>query len=261
MSTRVLEVKGVTMRFGGLVALDDVSLDLAAGEILAVIGPNGAGKSTLFNVITGFYPPTSGCVLVADADVTNWPTHKIVKLGVARTFQSSRLFGDISVLDNVIIGMHARSRPSVFRALLLRARTRREMAQAAEQAEAILASVGGDVYRQRHRRASQLAQADRRRLEVARALAAEPKILLLDEPTAGMDDRDTDALIADIRAIKTKRPDLAIIVVEHDMRLVAALPERVAVLDYGRKIADSVFEEVRRDPRVQQAYLGSAADA
>jgi branched-chain amino acid transport system ATP-binding protein len=258
MSAKILEIQNVTMRFGGLVALNDVSLELLAGEILAVIGPNGAGKSTLFNVITGIYKPTVGRVYVDGVDVTSRPTHEIVAIGVARTFQSSRLFSGLSVLDNVILGMHARSRPSVFRALLMRKHTKREMADAAKRATAILESVGGDVFEQRHRSADQLAQADRRRLEIARALAAGPKVLLLDEPTAGMDDRETDALIADIRAIKAKRPELSIILVEHDMRLVAALPERVAVLDYGRKIADSVFQEIQRDPRVQEAYLGSA---
>ncbi len=259
MSAKVLEVQNVTMQFGGLVALNDVSLEILTGEILAVIGPNGAGKSTLFNVITGIYKPTSGRVHVSGVDVTSRPTHEIVALGVARTFQSSRLFSGLSVLDNVILGMHSGSRPSVFRALLMREHTKREMAAAARRAEAILESVGGDVYDLRFRSADQLAQADRRRLEIARALAADPKILLLDEPTAGMDDRETDALIADIRAIKAKRPELSIVLVEHDMRLVATLPERVAVFDYGRKIADSVFEEIQRDSRVQQAYLGSPA--
>ncbi|MBK9244042.1 MAG: ABC transporter ATP-binding protein [Burkholderiales bacterium] len=245
------------MRFGGLVALSEVSLEVAAGEIVAVIGPNGAGKSTLFNVVTGLYRPTAGRVRVAGEEVTGRPTHQIVALGVARTFQSSRLFTGVSVLDNVIIGMHALSPPSVLQALLLWGRTRRELRLAAERAERILQSVGGNLYEQRYRLAEELAQADRRRLEVARALAGEPKLLLLDEPTAGMDDRDTDALIEDIRRIRRDRPQLAIVVVEHDMRLVAALPERVAVLDYGRKIAESVFDEIRLNPWVQEAYLGS----
>lgn len=259
MSTKVLEVQSVTMRFGGLIALSELSLDINAGEILAVIGPNGAGKSTLFNVIAGIYKPTTGRVFLAGVDVTNRPTHEIVTLGVARTFQSSRLFSGLSVLDNVILGMHAHARPSVFRALLMRKHVKREMAQAAARAETLLKSVGGDVFEQRHRSAEQLAQADRRRLEIARALASDPKLLMLDEPTAGMDDRETDALIADIRAIKAKRPDLSIVMVEHDMRLVATLPDRVAVFDYGRKIADSCFEEIQRNPRVQEAYLGSVA--
>ncbi len=252
-----LAVENVTMRFGGLVALSEVSLEVAAGEIVAVIGPNGAGKSTLFNVVTGLYRPTAGRVRVAGEEVTGRPTHQIVALGVARTFQSSRLFTGVSVLDNVIIGMHALSPPSVLQALLLWGRTRRELRLAAERAERILQSVGGNLYEQRYRLAEELAQADRRRLEVARALAGEPKLLLLDEPTAGMDDRDTDALIEDIRRIRRDRPQLAIVVVEHDMRLVAALPERVAVLDYGRKIAESVFDEIRLNPWVQEAYLGS----
>jgi branched-chain amino acid transport system ATP-binding protein len=258
MSDVILSARDVTIRFGGLVALDQIDIDVAAGEILAVIGPNGAGKSTLFNVITGIYAPSDGRVRFDGDDITGWPTHTIVARGISRTFQASRLFSDLSVLDNVVIGLHTRTTTNVFQALFLPARSRRELARAAVVAADILKRVGGDLHDQRYRRASELAQADRRRLEIARALAAEPKLLLLDEPTAGMDDRDTDALIEDIRKVKADRPDLAIIVVEHDMRLVAALPSRVVVLDYGRKIADAPFAEVRHDPRVQEAYLGSA---
>lgn len=259
MDGPVLSAKNVTIRFGGLVALDKVDLDVRAGEIVAVIGPNGAGKSTLFNVITGVYRPTEGAVWFDGENITGRPTHKIVARGIARTFQASRLFGDLSVLDNVVLGLHTRTTTNVFEALFLPARSRRELARASATAEQILVQVGGNLFDQRRRRASELAQADRRRLEIARALASRPKVLLLDEPTAGMDDHDTDALIADIRKVKAERPDMAVVVVEHDMRLVAALPERVAVLDYGRKIADAVFDEVRRDPRVQEAYLGSAS--
>ncbi len=259
MSDAILEARQVSMRFGGLAALEGVDLRVGRGEILAVIGPNGAGKSTLFNVLTGIYRPTEGTVWFDGEHITGWPTHRIVARGIARTFQASRLFSDLSVLDNVVLGMHTRTKTSVLGALLLPSRSRRELMQASARAEEILTQVGGDLYAQSARRASELAQADRRRLEIARALAAEPKLLLLDEPTAGMDDRDTDALIADVRSIKSERPDLTIVIVEHDMRLVATLPERIAVLDYGRKIADSVFDEVRRDPRVQEAYLGGAA--
>ena len=259
MSEIVLETRRIGIRFEGLVALSEIDLAVRRGEILAIIGPNGAGKSTLFNVLTGFYRPTEGTVWLEGEDVTGWATHRIVARGIARTFQASRLFSDLSVLDNVVLGMHTRTSTGVLRALLLPSRSRRELLAASAKAEDLLLRVGGDLYDQRTRRADQLAQADRRRLEIARALAAEPKLLLLDEPTAGMDDRDTDALIADIRSIKSGMPELTVVVVEHDMRLVATLPERVVVLDYGRKIADAVFDEVRRDPRVQEAYLGGAA--
>ncbi len=251
--------KGLTMQFGGLVALENVDITLAHGEILGIIGPNGAGKSTLLNVITGIYTPTRGEVRLQGKLLTGTPAHRIAGAGIARTFQTSRLFGSLSVLDNVIIGMHTRTRCGVIDAMLRPGRARRELRAAAERAGELLRSISPDLYERRNRLASELPQADRRRLEIARALGAEPKILLLDEPSSGMDDRDTDALIADIRSLCERRPDLGLIIIEHDMRLISTLPQRVMVLDYGRKIGDAPFREVRALPRVQEAYLGRKA--
>ncbi|HVL73982.1 MAG TPA: ABC transporter ATP-binding protein [Beijerinckiaceae bacterium] len=258
----LLVCESVTMRFGGLTAVNEVSLAVEPGAIVAIIGPNGAGKSTLFNVVTGIYRPTEGRVLFAGEDITGLPAHRTVARGIARTFQTSRLFGELSVLDNVMLGMHTQSRTSVIDALFLAHRARAELERCAARAGELLREVSRDLWEQRLRPAAELAQADRRRLEIARALAARPKLLLLDEPSSGMDDRETDALVEDIRRIRAERPDLAVVLIEHDMRLVAALPEHVVVLDYGNKIAEGTFAEVRRDRRVQEAYLGRAhADA
>ena len=256
MDSPVLEGERLTMRFGGLVAMAEVSFELAQGEILGIIGPNGAGKSTLFNIISGLYVPSSGEVRLEGQRINGVPAHTIVKRGVARTFQSSRLFGDLSVLDNVIIGRHAHTRCGVFDAIFRRSRATRELKQAAAHSEHLLRIVSRNLFEQRHRPAAELPQADRRRLEIARALASEPRVMLLDEPSSGMDDADTDALMDDIRAVCAERPNLSLMIIEHDMRLVAALPHRVMVLDYGQKLADGAFEEVRRIPRVQEAYLG-----
>jgi len=255
----VLEGRNLTMRFGGLVAVDDVSLTLAVGEVLGIIGPNGAGKSTLLNLLTGIYQASSGEVLLEGKSLAGKPAHEIVGAGIARTFQTSRLFGSLSVLDNVIIGMHTRTRCGVFTAMLRPALARQEMRESAERAGALLKSVSPDLFERRNQLAAGLPQADRRRLEIARALAAQPKIVLLDEPSSGMDDRDTDALMADIGRVREQNPALSFIIIEHDMRLIAALPERVMVLDYGRKIGDDTFEVVRQLPRVQEAYLGRKA--
>jgi len=256
MAALVLEGEGLTMRFGGLVAMAEVSFNLARGEILGIIGPNGAGKSTLLNIISGIYIPSSGEVRLEGQRLNGLPAHRIVKRGIARTFQSSRLFGDLSVLDNVIIGRHTHTRSGVFDAIFRRGRADAELKATAAHAEQLLKAVSRSLLEQRHRPAGELPQADRRRLEIARALASEPKVLLLDEPSSGMDDADTDALIDDIRAVCLDRPELSLMIIEHDMRLVAALPHRVMVLDYGEKLADGSFEEVRRIPRVQEAYLG-----
>jgi len=256
MSQPLLECDSVTVRFRGLLALNDVSFSLQQGEILGIIGPNGAGKSTLFNVITGIYRANAGRIRFAGRDLNGKPAHRIVELGIARTFQSSRLFTDMSVLDNVVIGLHTRTRTSVLDAILRYRRARRELNDAATRAGELLRTVSAELYEQRHRRAGELAQADRRRLEIARALATEPKLLLLDEPSSGMDDRETQALVRDIRGVHQRRPDLSIMIIEHDMSLVAALPDRVMVLDYGQKIAEGSFESIRSLEHVERAYLG-----
>jgi branched-chain amino acid transport system ATP-binding protein len=256
----LLVCEAVTKRFGGLTALRDVSLVLPPGYVLGVIGPNGAGKSTLLNLVTGIFPVTSGRMLFQGRDIRGLPPHRIVAQGIARTFQTSRLFSDLSVLDNVIIGMHTKTRTSVLDALFRRGAARRELEAAAETAGQLLRALSDELYEQRFRPAAELAQADRRRLEIARALASGPSILLLDEPSAGMDERETDALVADLRALLAARPGLSLIVVEHDMRLVEALTHSVLVLDHGVKIAEGSFAEVAQIASVQEAYLGKRAD-
>jgi branched-chain amino acid transport system ATP-binding protein len=255
----LLEIRNVTMRFGGLIALSEISFSVGRGEVLAIVGPNGAGKSTLFNVVTGVYRPTSGRVHFDGADITGHPVHELVERGVGRTFQTSRLFSDLSVLDNVIIGMHSRTRTGVLDALFRPGAAHREMTMCVERAELLLKAGWGDLFEQRYRPAGTLAQADRRRLEIARALASEPKLLLLDEPSVGMDEAETDALIADIRRLRTERPALSVLLIEHDMRVVEAFPDHVMCVDYGSKIAEDDFAKVKSDPRVQEAYLGKTA--
>lgn len=261
MTAPLLETRNLTIQFGGLVALNDVCLSLNHSEVLCIIGPNGAGKSTLFNLISGIYQPTRGSVHLEGRDITGQQAHRIAERGIARTFQSSRLFNDLTLLDNVLIGMHTQTRAGVLDALLRPRKAKAELEQAAERAGDLLHDISPELYTRRHSLAGALPQADRRRLEIARALASEPKIIMLDEPSSGMDDRDTDALMADVRRVMAERPGLSFLIIEHDMRLVAALPDRVAVIDYGRKIADGDFAEVRLMPRVQEAYLGQRAAA
>ncbi|MEY2618219.1 MAG: hypothetical protein RL522_1221 [Pseudomonadota bacterium] len=247
--TPALTVRGVTKHFGGVVALDQVDLQVARGEILALVGPNGAGKSVLVNVVTGFYGPSAGSILLGDQEVTQAPAHLRARMGMARTFQNIRLFKRMSVLENVMVAM---KEPAAhpFRALLGR-HSRADVTRAMELLEgAGLADKADDS-------ASALAYGEARRLEIARALATHPQLLLLDEPAAGMNDRETEALGRHIAGLRQVVP--AIVVIEHDMGFLRELCDRMVVLDYGRKIADGPVDQVLKDPQVMQAYLGAEA--
>jgi len=253
MST-LLSVEGVAKRFGGLAALEDVSLSVKAGEIYGLIGPNGAGKTTLFNCMTGLYTVTSGQVLLDGVPVQNRKPHEIVRQGFARTFQNIRLFANMTALENVMVGRHARSRASVLGAVLRCARTRAEEAAIRERSRELLDYVG--LGRKSRFIAGHLPYGDQRRLEIARALATEPKLLALDEPVAGMNPAERQQMGELFR--KLRAGGVTLLLIEHDVKLVMGLCDRVAVLDYGRKIAEGDTATVQRDPAVIAAYLGDA---
>lgn len=263
MNQPILNVTGLTMDFGGIRALDSVDLDVCSGEIVALIGPNGAGKTTFFNCITGIYRPTGGDIFLVSPEshkkvsLKGLKPNKVTEKGLARTFQNIRLFPKMTVLENVMIGRHCRTKAFVFGAIFRPASTRREEEGILETSYAILEKVGLAQYADEF--ADNLPYGAQRRLEIARALATEPLLLLLDEPAAGMNPQETSALDQLIKQIS--KEGQAILLIEHDMQLVMSLSDRIFVMDYGKKIAQGTPAEIRANPKVIKAYLGEEVDA
>ena len=255
----LFEGKQVTMRFGGLKALDAVDISVHKNEVVGLIGPNGAGKTTMFNVITGMYQATAGRLIFKGEELRGKAPQEIAGLGVIRTFQHPRLWFDISVLDNLLLGMYMQPHPGLFAALFQNRRLKKDLKRKTEKALAVLAVFDSELAGKHSRKIRELSLVELRRVEICRALLAQPKLTLLDEPAAGMDPSETCQLMEDIEKVRREREGLGIIIIEHDMQVIAGIAHRVVVLNFGAKIAEGTFDQLVDNPEVRQAYLGSEA--
>jgi branched-chain amino acid transport system ATP-binding protein len=256
MTELLLDAQQIRVEFGGLVAVNDVDFTIPVGSIVALIGPNGAGKTTFFNVLTGLYKPTAGTVMFDSKAVSGRAPHEIAGMGLARTFQNIRLFGTMTAAENVMVAMHPHLKGGLWQTIFGTPGQRREEHEAVDTAHDLIdfCGVRGDP----DDFAKNLSYGDQRRLEVARALALKPKLLLLDEPTAGMNPQESDDFIAFVRKVRDEK-QLTVLLIEHDMKVVMGVSERITVLEYGSKIAEGTGEQIRTDDRVIEAYLGKAA--
>jgi len=252
----LLHTDKLTIHFGGLGAVNEVDFSIDEGDVIGMIGPNGSGKTTFFNLLTGIYKPTAGRITYCGENLVGLPAFKISQRGIARTFQNNRLFLNLSVLDNVLIGMHPHQDSNWFDAIFRRRYVEREIKEGVEAGIELLRRFSQELADNCYKRSADLPQADRRKVEICRALASKPKLLLLDEPSAGMSPEETEELMEDIRKVRKRMEGIGIVIIEHDMIVIREVAERVVVLNYGRKIAEGTFQEISNNETVLEAYLG-----
>ena len=252
----LLQTKNLSIYFGGLAAINEVNFDVPKGNIVGLIGPNGSGKTTFFNIISGIYRPSAGEVWFDGENTVGCKSHEIARKGMTRTFQNNRLFWQLSILDNVILGMYSKQPATLFDVLIRHKKTKMNLENCAARAIEILEYFSHDLSKQHAHPVSDLSQGDRRKVEICRALASDPKLLLLDEPSAGMSPEETDKLMEDIGKVKERYPDISMIIIEHDMTVIEEIAQHVIVFNYGKKITEGIYSEVIQNEEVLEAYLG-----